>query len=239
MPMSGDVVKFFDRESHHYHHPRREGMRHFHVVTARKLQRALYGKVLSIGGLWAYADLSAVGFKVTVVDISVEMLKHYQEHEVELVQCDARNLKFERDTFDHVVLPLVLHHITGPTGWSARDQVHKVLREAARVLKPGGHLWISEFVLTPLTYALELVATPLTRRLLGFARIPLVVMHSSRFYQEELRDAGFTNVAAERIQSPSAKATDWIQPIIGLKWLVVPRITYPVRPMLILAQKRQ
>jgi len=59
---------------------------------------------------------------------------------VELVHADARDLPFDPGTFDVVVSNLTIHNI-------ARDDGrHGALREAVRVLRPGGQLRIVDFL---------------------------------------------------------------------------------------------
>lgn len=58
---------------------------------------------------------------------------------VELVHADARDLPFEPDSFDVVVSNLTIHNIAGDEGR------HRALREAVRVLRPGGQLRIVDF----------------------------------------------------------------------------------------------
>jgi arsenite methyltransferase len=59
---------------------------------------------------------------------------------VELVHADARALPFDPETFDIAVSNLVFHNIAGDDG---RD---RALREAVRVLRPGGQLRIADFL---------------------------------------------------------------------------------------------
>ena len=59
---------------------------------------------------------------------------------VELVHADARDLPFDPGTFDIVASSLVFHNIAGDDG---RD---RALREAVRVLHPGGQLRIVDFL---------------------------------------------------------------------------------------------
>ena len=59
---------------------------------------------------------------------------------VELVHADARDLPFDPGTFDIVMSSLVFHNIAGDDG---RD---RALREAVRVLHPGGQLRIVDFL---------------------------------------------------------------------------------------------
>jgi arsenite methyltransferase len=58
---------------------------------------------------------------------------------VELVHADARELPFEPETFDIAVSNLVFHNIAG-------DGRERALREAVRVLRPGGQLRIADFL---------------------------------------------------------------------------------------------
>jgi SAM-dependent methyltransferase len=235
--MTEASARFFDQQAGDYHASRRGGMWPFHRVSAARLQRELRGRVLAAGGLWAQADAAAVAGAVTVADRSLGMLRHWAAKGLTTVRCDARVLPFDPASFDHVVLPLVLHHLAGSHGWAARRQARRALAEAARVLRPGGRLWISEFCVRPWLYALELAVSPLTRLALAAARIPLVVMHSVSFYESALRELGFTEVEAAAVWAPEPRAGDLIQPVIGLPWLVVPRWLYPVSPTLVTGRR--
>lgn len=59
--------------------------------------------------------------------------------QVELVHADARDLPFDDGTFDVVISNLALHNIAGDQGRDA------AVREAVRVLRPGGQLRIVDF----------------------------------------------------------------------------------------------
>ena len=59
---------------------------------------------------------------------------------VELVHADARDLPFDPGAFDVVVSSLVFHNIAGADGRG------RALREAVRVLRPGGQLCIVDFL---------------------------------------------------------------------------------------------
>lgn len=233
--MNNNLRKFFNRQSDEYHSGNM-GMRSYHEVTARILESNLEGSILCIGGLWNCADTSSGNYQLTVLDVSEEMLSIYSDTSVRIVQGEARELPFAENSFDHVVLPLVLHHITDSSaGQSPRKNVSKVLLEASKVLKKNGKIWVYEFCLSEPIYHLELALQPLTRYALSIAGIPLVVMHSAGFYYEALRQAGLSEVTMANIQTKQAKATDWIQPIIGFKFLKIPRFLYPIQTILISA----
>lgn len=78
--------------------------------------------------------------EVTVADPSKAMLKKGREKEfkqpVKHVLADGADLPFADDSFDYLTISDALHHFR---------EVKKALAEAARVLKPGGKLYILEF----------------------------------------------------------------------------------------------
>jgi len=228
---SNSVGSFFDKNAAGYH-GRRAGMQFHHRVIAKQIEDGLTGHVLSVGGLWNdRGDLRHLG-SLTVVDLSTEMLGAYNEEPIHALQANATALPFADASFDHVVLPLILHHIAGSTAAQAQHGVHSALRESRRVLRPGGTLWISEFCVAETLYAAELLAVPATRQVLARIETPLVVMHSEEFYRAALRERGFAKLEATRIHAPGAKPYDLITPVIGVPRLKIPRLLYPIHPTL-------
>lgn len=68
---------------------------------------------------------------------------------VEFVDADARELPFPDGSFDVAVSNLALHNIAGP------DERNQALREAVRVLRPGGQLRIIDARVTGYPEALR------------------------------------------------------------------------------------
>jgi SAM-dependent methyltransferase len=230
------VGQFFDKHFADGYLDRDHGMQPFHEVTARKIEAGITGDVLCVGGLWSRGTVPPSA-RIVIVDLSAAMLQVWSDQGMSTVQADARALPFAGQTFDHVVVPLMLHHVTGESVSEAQTQAALVLAEVNRVLRPNGVCWISEFCVSSAAYAMERAAAPVTRRLLALRGIPLVVMHSSRFYQEVLRAQKFVDIEIEAISANRAHAWDTITPIVGFPWLKVPRVLYPLTPTLIRAKK--
>ncbi|MFJ8135648.1 class I SAM-dependent methyltransferase [Streptomyces sp. NPDC096013] len=83
------------------------------------------------------AHLRRLGHRVTGVDASPEMLALARERlpDVDLREADLHRLPFPDDAVDTVVCALALTHV---------PDLAAVLAEFARVLRPGGHLVISD-----------------------------------------------------------------------------------------------
>jgi len=91
--------------------------------------------------------LASRGFSVTGVDINVEALKMaLSSSKSEVLQqsplftrSDATNLPFPDATFDMVIMQAFLTTVTSKEGRV------RIIREACRVLKPEGHLYLADF----------------------------------------------------------------------------------------------
>ncbi|RAK07486.1 demethylmenaquinone methyltransferase/2-methoxy-6-polyprenyl-1,4-benzoquinol methylase [Halanaerobium saccharolyticum] len=98
-------------------------------------------KLLDLGGgTGELANHLPKNLKVTVADPSQAMLakgrKKEFSQEVKFELADGADLPFAAETFDYLTISDALHHFR---------QVETALNEAARVLKPGGKLYILEF----------------------------------------------------------------------------------------------
>lgn len=97
-------------------------------------------KILEIGaGPGAVAcGFQQLGAAVSAIDLQDGRI--FTHPDIQFEQDDARQLQFEPDQFDTASLTSVLHHIP------IKDTI-PVLREAIRVVRPGGNLFIQEDIL--------------------------------------------------------------------------------------------
>src|SRR5215475_8679263 len=84
---------------------------------------------------------------VTLVDLSRPMLDRARERvrpmtsgEISIAQTDIRDLDLGDSKFDIIVAAAVFHHLREDGEWSS------VFRKCHRALRPGGAIWISDFV---------------------------------------------------------------------------------------------
>ena len=224
--MPDPVADFWDKQAAAF--TAADGLRRsYHSEFADILNRELTGDVLCVGGLYQNAALSPQR-RTTVVDVSSEMLRIWAARGVATQVGDARKLPIESASVDHVVFPLVLHHITDGRAQASRDNVEACLREAKRVLRTGGRMWAIEIFVSGPVYGAELALAPLTRALLATRSIPLVIFHSHGFYQSLLEKLGFSNVSVTYSDADQGRWYDLTRPVVGLD-LRVPRFMVPVK----------
>lgn len=225
-----DVSRFWEEQAARYNAADRSRSREQeprHLFAARELEATLSGRILCVGGLWvgARADFIA-NHDVTVLDVSAAMLRHFEALGATPVEGDARAMPFSDAAFDHVVFPLVLHHITDGSARASRANVQRALAEARRVLRTDGSVWIREITTSRFTYRAELLLAPATRRLLARRGVPLVIFHSERFFRRALASCGFGRVTCTSVPEPRRYGR-LNRPIIGLPQFVVPEVLLP------------
>jgi arsenite methyltransferase len=154
------------------------------LMAAQRLPR---GRAVGVD-VWSATDQSGNAEQVTRRNAELEGVSD----RIELRTADMRQLPFDDGTFDVVVSSLAIHNVPGA------GERAKALREAARVLKPGGNLAIADIRYTR-AYAKALAACGLAiteRRSLGI-----------RFWYAAGPWAATRLVAAIKPENPSGKAS--------------------------------
>jgi ubiquinone/menaquinone biosynthesis C-methylase UbiE len=134
--------------------------------------------------------LASFGCQVRGIDHSIDMLARAKarahrmnlDSKVVLEVGDAEHLRFPDQSFDAVAIQGVLHHLS---------DVMPALRQAIRVLKPGGRIFISEPCLetTWIGRAAHKLLHPfaiIRDRIRGAAELPSVSAHEKPLLGEEL-----------------------------------------------------
>jgi SAM-dependent methyltransferase len=79
----------------------------------------------------------------------------------------ALNIPEANDSFDGVIMVMLLHHLVGKTVDESLRNVRVAIHEAVRVLRPGGKLIIVESCVPKWFYAFEKAIFPLASRLIN------------------------------------------------------------------------
>ncbi|MDJ0761735.1 MAG: class I SAM-dependent methyltransferase [Myxococcota bacterium] len=127
-----DFSNWYERERHHGYHAMLDNLE-IGLLSTLAADR----EVLEVGagtGL-IMAGVSPVAQRIVGLDISAGMLRGAQTRGLAVMQGSATDLPFDANAFDLVYSLKVLAHV---------PDIHRALREMARVLRPGGYL-VAEF----------------------------------------------------------------------------------------------
>lgn len=101
----------------------------------------------------------------------------------------ALNVPANDNTFDGVLIVMLIHHLIGRTVNECLDNVHKAVREALRVLRPGGKLVIIESCVPRWFYGFERVVFPLASRLINrVANHPATIQYPAPVIEQILEE---------------------------------------------------
>lgn len=148
---------------------------------------------------------------------------------VTLKSGNALNLPEDSQTYDGVLIALVLHHLTEESAGPMMDNVRRALAEAKRVLRPGGQLIVVESCVAKWFYLLEKV---LFR--------PLVLLSRTRVMRHpptmQLPIHVLEQLVAEEFGSVKIKRIPLGPTILqfGRKW---PSLLTPARPWRLVATR--
>ncbi len=142
----------FDSVAPHYDRFMRLWRLYHTDLIARHLHLAPDHDLVDLGGGIGHHAFQFIHscHSVTVVDVSTSMLQRVPAHpSIQTVTADIGHTQLSDQQFDAALLSDVLHHVSDPL---------TVLREARRLLRPGGTLVVHDFERThPVTQALGLM----------------------------------------------------------------------------------
>ena len=149
--------------------------------------------------------------------------------QVDLRVCaSAAALPLADASVDTIVCLYSIHHMTGRRVADNEALVGQVLREFARVIKPGGEILIFEMAPVGAFGLGERLVWNLKKRLLG-ARLDMFF-----WPVEALRQLAATTAQHARLEVRSFASSAWalFPPIFSLPRLRIPRFLYPLKPVL-------
>jgi SAM-dependent methyltransferase len=156
------------------------------------------GDVLDIGcGSRVYYDTSAVR-RWTGVDLSAHLLGNIKflgdinpSGPIETLQKDCRSTGLPDESYDFVCAILVLHHLARDNNRTSREIITQAMKEAHRVLRPGGTMVILEswpHILLHIYARVFSLLYPIMRR---FFKVELPLFFTARQFSDMAKDAGF------------------------------------------------
>ncbi len=188
-----------------------------YAVIRRYVTEALRGtnRLLDIGngGVFDY-DATVVG-DIIALDLFLDALDpsvSYPDN-VSLRKGSALDIPEPDGSFDGVLLSMLLHHLTGKTAGESFMNIVVALKEAFRVLEPGGKMIVLESCVPPLFYSFEKMAFPLASRL-----IEAVISHPATLqYPAEVLAKLIENLGPRKLEMVRVPKGRWIL-LLGFKY---------------------
>lgn len=142
---------------------------------------------------------------------------------------DAASLDLSSELADCVHMQMLLHHLAEESFEHSRQRLDCAIREAYRVLRPGGKLVIVESGLPRCLEVVERLLFRVTAAILQKIEHPLVFQWSPQTVESACGAAGFQDIRRQRIPRGS-----WMI-LLGRKW---PTMLCPLFPYRLIAVKR-
>jgi len=141
----------------------------------------------------------------------------------------ALDIPEKDNTFDGVIKVMLIHHLIGKDVESSINNVKTSIKEAHRVLKPGGKLIVVESCVPRWFYYFQKIAFPVTSRVIDkIFKHPATLQYPAHLLQKFLKEK-FNEITIDKV--PLGK---WVL-IYGLK---VPTILTPVSVNIFVARKQ-
>lgn len=205
------------------------------LETQRNVNEAISQELLGVGrlldvgngGVFEY-DTGLVD-EITAVDLFLDDIDPATvPTNVRLRQGSVLALEDPAETYDAVLLAMVIHHLTGPDARSTVANVEQAIRECTRVLKPGGKLVVADAFVPGWFFRLETLAFPLLRLAPRAVGHPPAMQHTLK-RTGSLMARGLAGVRSRRIPTGA---------FLLIYGLPVPVLLTPTRPALIVGHKR-
>ena len=182
-------VAFF-REQHDSYRANIKGLETYARIR-KCINQAIAGakRVVDIGngGVCDY-DTELVG-EITAIDLFFDDMPpaYVIPENVTLKKGSALELAEPDDSFDCAVMVMLIHHLVGKDVKECIENLRRALREAHRVLRPGGILIVSESCVAPWFYLFERLVFPLVAPVLArMTKHPATIQYPPQMLRAEI-----------------------------------------------------
>ena len=225
-------VAFF-RDQHDSYRANIQGLETYACIR-KSINEAIAGatRVVDIGNGGVCDYDTALVREITAIDLFFDdMPAGYAIPEnVTLRAGSALDLPEPDQSFDCAVMVMLIHHLVGKDVSECIENIRRALREAHRVLRPGGRLIVSESCVSSWFYCFERVVFPLAAPVIGsLTGHPATIQYPPQMLRAEIERVFEGPVEMEEISRGT-----WILQY-GYKF---PSVLTPARPFLFRAKRQ-
>ncbi len=192
MTSGGEPVKGYFRKirSDYQRSVERDTVAGVHRRARAAVEPALHGVVLDLGsgGVTEYRP-GRIGYLISMDNV-LEFLKHSRNESAADVCGDVMAIPLRTASVDVIVMQFVLHHLTAGSYDRNIRNVAEAASEAARVLKPGGAIFIIDSMTSSLFERLQAWGYAVSHAGLRLLRKPMVFFFSAARLGQVLEKSG-------------------------------------------------
>jgi ubiquinone/menaquinone biosynthesis C-methylase UbiE len=221
MPQGDDVQKYFQKIYADYQSSvEKSPVADVHRRIKAIIEPRLAGVVLDIGSGGDTRHRNPAIRTLISVDNVVEFLQHAKDPAALNAAGDIRALPFRAQTADRIVTQFVVHHLAEKRLAGTTRNIRAAVAEAARVLKPGGMVFVVDSMAPRPLDRLQRLVYPLSRAVLRIFGKPMVFILSPAYL------AGL--FAAHGLAPEKPVVVDW-GGMTDLSQALFPRLKFPLR----------
>ena len=140
------------------------------------------------GGVFAYDP--ALVKNITAIDLFLDSLDNAKyPSNVTLKQGDALSLTDPDNTYDAIIFVMLIHHLVGRDVKETHENLDRCIKEAFRVLRPGGRLIIVESCVPKWLYLAEKILFPLVDAIISkFLTHPMAFQYKKSVIKEKIKE---------------------------------------------------
>jgi SAM-dependent methyltransferase len=191
-----------------------------HQRIKRVIEPRLAGIVVDVGSGGDTRHRSPAITALISVDNVLEFLQHAKDPAALNAAGDVRALPFKKESVDRIVIQFVVHHLTDEGLAGTLRNVKAAISESARILKPGGRIFIVDSMTWRPLDMLQRAVYPMSRAILhGFGRPMVFILSASSL----VRLCAESGLAAAR-----PVIVDW-GAMTDLSQALFPNLRFPLR----------